>query len=174
MCWNRRSDSWSAQKWNAIENQETDDIPIDPSLQNESSNPQSKSVNKNHPIIDDDWGFLLVDSRNAFNELNHPMMLWIIRHEWPEGARSAHNCYRRRSHLMVRGMNGDKAQWIFSMAGITQGDPLSMILYGLGLLPLCRSLRSLVPDTIQPWYADEAGVGGSMSTIRRSQIWLLP
>ena len=37
-------------------------------------------------------GFMLVDARNAFNELNHEVMLWVIRHEWPQGARFVLNC----------------------------------------------------------------------------------
>ena len=34
-----------------------------------------------------EWGFLLIDARIAFNEINHTVMLWVIRHEWPSGAR---------------------------------------------------------------------------------------
>jgi len=30
----------------------------------------------------DDWGFILVDARNAFNELNRSTMLWKVRHLW--------------------------------------------------------------------------------------------
>jgi len=28
----------------------------------------------------DDWGFILMDARNAFNELNRYTMLWTVRH----------------------------------------------------------------------------------------------
>ena len=28
-----------------------------------------------------EWGFLFIDARNAFNEINRTVMLWVIRHE---------------------------------------------------------------------------------------------
>ena len=43
-------------------------------------------------LEEEDWGFLLIDSRNAFNEENQTTMLWAVRHEWPSGARFTYNC----------------------------------------------------------------------------------
>ena len=40
----------------------------------------------------EDWGFLLIDARNAFNEENQTDMLWAVRHEWPGGAQFTFNC----------------------------------------------------------------------------------
>jgi len=37
----------------------------------------------------DDWGFILVDARNDFNDLNRYTMLWTVRHLWPSGCRFA-------------------------------------------------------------------------------------
>ena len=42
---------------------------------------------------EEDWGFLLIDARNAFNEENQTAMLWAVRYEWPSGARFTYNCY---------------------------------------------------------------------------------
>eukprot|EP00957_Ditylum_brightwellii_P001289 101360-Ditylum_brightwellii.AAC.1 len=36
---------------------------------------------------DDEWGFLIVDARNAFNEINRMAMLWHVRHVWSSGCR---------------------------------------------------------------------------------------
>ena len=35
----------------------------------------------------EDWGFLLVDTRNDFNYINHIGMLWTVFHLWPSRAR---------------------------------------------------------------------------------------
>ena len=35
----------------------------------------------------EELGFLLIDACIAFNEINHTVMLRVIRHEWPSGAR---------------------------------------------------------------------------------------
>ena len=35
---------------------------------------------------EEDWGFLLVDAYNVFNEENWTAMLCAVRHEWPSGA----------------------------------------------------------------------------------------
>ena len=35
---------------------------------------------------EEDFGFLLFDAQNVFNEENWTTMLWAVRHEWPSGA----------------------------------------------------------------------------------------
>ena len=37
---------------------------------------------------------LFIDARNAFNEINRTVMLWVIRHEWPSGARDITSGYK--------------------------------------------------------------------------------
>ena len=115
---------------------------------------------------DDDWGFLLIDAKNAFNEQNQTAMLWAVRHEWSLGASFVFNCFWHWSTLVLRGSN-ETAEFIFSKEGISQGDPRSMFAYGLGLLPLIRQLKVEFPEVEQPWYADNAGADGSFFEIRR-------
>ena len=54
-----------------------------------------------------------------------------------------------------------------SSEGVSQGDPLSIFAYSLGLLPLIRQLKVEFPKAEQAWYADDAGAGGNFSEIRR-------
>ena len=51
---------------------------------------------------EEDWGFLLIDMHNVFNENNRTAMLWAVRNEWPSGARFIFNCYRHWATLMIR------------------------------------------------------------------------
>ena len=52
--------------------------------------------------------------------------------------------------------------FLHSKEGVTQGDPLSMIAYGIGVLPLplILELREAHPRVTQLWYADDASEGG--------------
>ena len=40
---------------------------------------------------------------------------------------------------------------------MTQGDPLSMVTCGIGILPLIKNLKAEFPDATQPWYTDNDG-----------------
>ena len=53
---------------------------------------------------------------------------------------------------------------ILSQEGTTQGDPLEMPFYALGILPLVRAVAT--PDTCQLWYADDSSAGGRLVAIR--------
>jgi hypothetical protein len=35
--------------------------------------------------MEENWGVLLVEARNAFNEQDWMVILWNIRHGWPSG-----------------------------------------------------------------------------------------
>ena len=107
-----------------------------------------------------DWGVLLVDASNVFNSLNHPALLWNAHILWPHCSRFLFNTYRGWAVLFVRG----STEYLYSREGVTQGDPLSMILYAIGILPLIRSLKDPSRWT-QVWYADDASACGELSNI---------
>ena len=55
---------------------------------------------------------------------------------------------------------------IQSREGVTQGDPLAMVTYGVGLLPLIHIVITAVSNVHQPWCADDAGAGGHFHRIK--------
>ena len=85
-------------------------------------------------------GILLIEVRNPFNEENWTAMLWAVRHEWPSGAQFTFNCYRHWATLVVRNTEDGSGHFLHSKEGVTQGDPLAMIDYGIGVLPLCTEI----------------------------------
>ena len=88
-------------------------------------------------------------------------MLLDVRNEWPSGAQFTFNCYRHWATLVVRELEDGSVHFLHSNEGVTQGDPLSMIAYSIGVLPLIRELQDVHPCVTQPWYADEAGAEGT-------------
>ena len=88
---------------------------------------------------EEDWGCLLIDARNAFNEENRTAMLWAVRHEWPSGAQFTFNCYRHWATLVVRNTEEGSGHFLQSKEGVTQGDPNAISNHGEGV-PLGHAL----------------------------------
>ena len=87
---------------------------------------------------EEDWGFLLIDARNVFNEENRTAMIWAVRHECTSGAQFTFNCYRHWATLVFQDTGDRSGHFLHIKEGVTQGDPLAMIAYGIGVLPLSR------------------------------------
>ena len=49
---------------------------------------------------------------------------------------------------------------------MTQGDPLDIIPYTIGILPLIYEIRYAHPQVTQPWYYDGAGMVRTFSALR--------
>ena len=113
---------------------------------------------------EEDWGFLLIDARNAFNEENRTAMLKAVWHECPSGTQLTFNCYHHWFTLVVLDMKGS-GTFFYSKEVVTQGEPLAMISCGIGVLPLIRELRDAHPCVTQPCCADEAGESGIFGNI---------
>ena len=104
-------------------------------------------------------GTTLVDARNGFKVMNRWAMLWTVRHFWPAGAKFAFHCYRHWAQLLLR-QSVEPPVTILSREGVTQGDPISMVLYRITLFPLTKELRVADPGLPSPFYADDAAFEG--------------
>ena len=104
---------------------------------------------------------LLIDSSNAFNALNRAAALHNIRVLCPTLATYVINTYRQPVRLFITG-----GEELISAEGTTQGDPLSMSLYGISLQPLITRLH-VSSAAKRCWFADDATRSGSMQDVRK-------
>eukprot|EP00957_Ditylum_brightwellii_P143302 10917853-Ditylum_brightwellii.AAC.1 len=116
---------------------------------------------------EDGWGILLVDAQNAFNRVNMHAMLWNVQHSWASGTHFSFNTYKHWSKLVLHGHK----DLVFGKEGVTQGNPLAMILYALALLPVIVVLEMLLDDLtyaikqLQKWFADDSSLAGFFEAI---------
>ena len=103
---------------------------------------------------------LLVDASNVFNSINCKAALHTIAILCPSLSTVLHNTYSAAVHLLVTG-EGE----IPSTKGTTQGDPLTMAMYALAVVPLIRQLRAHVPEACQAWFADDATAVGPLFSL---------
>jgi len=106
-------------------------------------------------IFDDEdtEGGLLVDASNTFNSMIREAALWNCRILWPSCSRFLFNTYRDYARIFMKGSK----EILLSKEGTTQGDPLVMIMHGVGMLPLTRELLEVLIKAIQILYADDSG-----------------
>ena len=60
---------------------------------------------------------------------------------------------------------GDAPVILLIQEGVTQGEPLLMVLCGITLVPLTEELRDADPTILSPFYADDAAFDGSARQI---------
>ena len=101
---------------------------------------------------------ILVDATNAFNSLNRENALRNIQHLCPSLSTILINTYLEDVHLYIDG------ETMLSEEGTTQGDPLAMAMYAIGIIPLIQKLSS--KRTKQVWYAYDAAACGDLSHLR--------
>ena len=114
--------------------------------------------------LDSTHGFIQIDASNAFNSINRNVLLHNIKIICPQIATYVTNCYNKPARLFITG--GKEIQ---STEGTTQGDPIAMGMYALGLMPLLTSITT--PETnnlVQIAFADDlTGVG----TLNELEHW---
>ena len=119
------------------------------------------------------FGSLLIDAKNAFNEMNRYLMLWQVRHRWGRGSRFAFNRYRHHSIIYVRDRPEDAPHIILGKEGVNQGCVFGSVCYGIGLMPIAERMHEEVPEALQPLFADDITAGGQAG--RRAtmlHVWL--
>ena len=93
---------------------------------------------------------------------NREVALRNILHLCPSLGRVLINTYRDGAQLYIDGES------IASAEGTTQGDPLAMAMYALGVKPLIETM-STVNEARQVWFADDCTTSGSV--LQLSHWW---
>ena len=102
---------------------------------------------------------LLLDASNAFNALNRRVALHNACILCPIIATALINTYRVGILMYVIG-----GETIQSTEGTTQGDPLAMSMYAIGISPL---ITKVMGTCKQVWFADDATGAGSIKNVRK-------
>ena len=111
-------------------------------------------------FIDDECeGILLVDARNAFNNLNRQVALHNVNRLCPALSKILINSYRSPADLFVGG------ERIKLQEGSIQGpDPLAMVMYAIASVPLMK--KDETTSAKQVWFADDATSSGKLVGLR--------
>ena len=56
--------------------------------------------------------------------------------------------------------------FLHSKESVTQGDPLAMIAYKIGILLFICEICGMHPQVTHTWYADDAGAGGKLYALQ--------
>ena len=105
---------------------------------------------------------LFIDASNAFNSINRKALIHNIQHLCPAMAMYLKNCYGYPSRLFIAG-----GIELASVEGTTQGDPLAMPGYGIGIIPLLAAIKPAEERQMKHVaYADDLGGGAKLRKIR--------
>ena len=99
-------------------------------------------------------GILFTDTGNAFNLLNRELALKNVEILCPALHHALANLYKHPSNLYVTNTV------LTSTEGTSQGDPLAMAMYGIGIIPLTKIQQK--PNVTQKWYRDDGSAEGDL------------
>ena len=107
---------------------------------------------------------LLVDAANAFNSINRKLFLHNVSILCPAISICVTNCYATPARLFVIG-----GTEIRSNEGTTQGDPVAMAIYAIGITPLIMMMIELVTTTCDDIkmvaFADDFSAAGKLISL---------
>lgn len=108
---------------------------------------------------------LLVDAKNAFNNINRDAMLHNISMKCPILSKYVENTYGTPSDLYIEG--GEVGHDVIkSEEGTTQGDPVAMAMYAIGLSVLQDNLTYEETKVKSVAYADDYIGAGTLQDLR--------
>ena len=84
------------------------------------------------------------------------------------GARFSFNCYYQHIAILVKHGAIGKSVIVSSQEGVTQGDHIFMIFYGIGILLLTLTLKSGFPAAKQQLFEDDGQMPERLQTSVRS------
>ena len=107
---------------------------------------------------------ILVDAANAFNKLNRNVLLHNIQYICPEVSTYVRNCYTIPARLFVIG-----GLELLSQEGTTQGDPLGMAIYAIGITPMMNLMLLAMQNDHNKMagFADDITAAGEILALRR-------
>ena len=105
---------------------------------------------------------LLVDASNAFNTLNREAMMHNTDILCPTLTTFVQNTYRQPAHLIL-----SDGSTITSEEGTTQGDPMAMAMYALGLVALQEKISLKNTGVKHVAYADDLIGAGDIKALRK-------
>ena len=112
-------------------------------------------------------GTAIIDARNGFNKLIRLTIMWTVRRCWPAGVKFVFNFYKHWEKLFLRQL-GSPPVTLLIREGVTQRNPLFMVLYRITLSPLAEDLWAADPGLLTIFYLDDAVFDGL--TWRSAQI----
>ena len=77
----------------------------------------------------------------SMQPLNRPAALWNCRLLWPRCSLFLFNYYCRYAVILLKGLYSRKLLVLLSQEGTTQGCPLAMLMYAIGVYPLISLLK---------------------------------
>ena len=118
-----------------------------------------------HQLWEDYWYFILIYMWNVFSEDNWMSIFQAMWCEWTRGVQFTFNFYHHRATLVI-GNTGWSGHFLRGNKELTQVDPLYIISYDIGILPLIRYLCKAHTAVMQHWCADDAGLGRKFPQIK--------
>ena len=112
---------------------------------------------------DEDFMFLQVDLKNAFNMADREAAFHVVEDVFPDLNEWVLTCYNCEAKLIFG------KTIILSQVGFHQGDPLASFLFSLTLQPIIAKIQERVPGLkLNEWYLDDGSLGGKKEQLQEA------